>query len=460
MRPSNRVITLGLALFAVTGCQRDELAPYAFPQPVTVECESPPSGYLNVNYSWTPEHEFGVDPLMWSAVNLPPGLTMDPATGEISGVPTEVGIFEIEITVRDSNEPAQVSVVSCGSIEILPGGVICGDPFLPNAIVGEPYSHQLKVSAAVGNPPFVWTAVDPLPPGLTLDANTGIISGTPTMEGMFPLNVIATDSDGVEYPQDCGTLDVFPRLEVDGDKLLEVYPDGCVGPGVTLQDLVDNGVLVGGTDDPITCEYRGGLGNGNFPTGVSIDANNCSIQGTVAPSEEYGLHLWITSFIQGPVTAHVPYCAPQMSQPGGAYSVTQTFMGSDATFKPGTTQRTNATTASWGSAGDPNIDVEQVCNAPACFYKFYFSYNTLSGAASVSANPNGKLGMGMAFDGFFHSLSFTDSGVSANITDRHWVVNFDFVYCISDVEADCDSKDKAVMNGSGSNYTIGVVVRP
>lgn len=460
MRPSNRVLTIGILLFAVSGCQRDELAPYAFPRPVEVECQSPPAAYLNTMFSWTPSHEFGVDPLMWSAVNLPPGLMIDEATGEISGIPTEEGSFEIEITVRDSAEPsAQVSIISCGSIEVLPGGVICGDPGLPDAITGEPYTHTLTMAPGVGVGPFTWEIDGVLPMGLALDANTGVISGTPTEEGAFPISVTAIDSQGTRFPQDCGELSVFPRLEVDGDQLLEVYPDGCVGPGVTLDDLVTNGVLVGGTTEQIGCSYQGGLGNGNFPAGVSIDADNCSIQGTVAPSENFGMHAWITTFTQGEVKAFVPYCAPQAVQSANAYDVAQSFMGGDQTLKVGTTQQTG-NSATYGAGGDPRVDVGQVCNAPACFYKFYFAYNTLSAMASVSANPNGKLGMGMAFDGFFHSFSFTDPGVSNSITDRHWVANFDFVYCISDTESDCDTKDKAIANGGGSNYTIGVVVRP
>ncbi|HFE45869.1 MAG TPA: hypothetical protein ENJ18_10335, partial [Nannocystis exedens] len=207
MRPSNRVLTFGILLFAVSGCQRDELAPYAFPQPVEVQCETPPGGNVNVAYSWLPEHEFGVAPLSWSAVGLPPGLTIDEATGEISGVPTEVGSFEIEITVRDSSEPAQVSVISCGTIDIAEAGVICGDPGLPDGITGEPYSHTLMMTSDVGTPPFVWS-ITGLPAGLSLDPNTGEISGTPTEEGDFPVSVIATDATGKEFPQDCGNLSV------------------------------------------------------------------------------------------------------------------------------------------------------------------------------------------------------------------------------------------------------------
>ncbi|MCA9687780.1 MAG: hypothetical protein KC457_36815, partial [Myxococcales bacterium] len=164
--------------------------------------------------------------------------------------------------------------------------------------------------------------------------------------------------------------------------------------------------------------------------------------------------------VQGNVVAHVPYCAPQGVQAPNAYSVTKLTMGADTTLKPGTTQM-NGLTAGYGdNSPDPVINVEQACNAPTCFYKFYFAFNTLSGMATVSANPNGKLGMGMDFDGFFHAMHFTDPEVSANIAGRHWVVNFGFDYCISDVEADCDSKDKAIMNGDGSNFEFGVVVRP
>ncbi|MEZ4448841.1 MAG: putative Ig domain-containing protein [Nannocystaceae bacterium] len=457
MRPSHRFLTLGLALLTTTACNRDELAPYGFPAPITVECESPPRAYVGVPYSWTPDHQGGKDPLTWSATGLPDGLMIDPMTGEISGTPTAEGDFEIEITVKDSSSPAQVSVVSCGAIQVLPGGIDCGDMTLPDGVVGEPYMGMPIVTG--GTPPYTWV-INGLPPGLMFDASTGAVTGSPTTMGTYPVTITATDSTGAEFTTECGDVVIFPRLDVDGDKLLQVYPDGCVGPGVTLQDLIDNGVVIGGDMGPITCELRGGLGNGNFPLGISINADTCEIQGNVDPSQRFGMYVWITTLIQGNVNAHVPYCAPQPQQAPNAYAVTKLTGGVDSTLKPGTTKMAGSSASYGDNSPDPVINVEQTCNAPACFYKFYFAYNTLSAMASVSANPNGKLGMGMAFDGFFHAMNFTDPGVSANISSRHWVVNFGFDYCISDVEADCDTKDKAVMNGDGSNLEFGVIVRP
>lgn len=51
----------------------------------------------------------------------------------------------------------------------------------PQAVVGQPYSLQL--SAKGGTPPYTWQ-VTGLPPGLTCAAS-GLVSGTPTAEGVF-----------------------------------------------------------------------------------------------------------------------------------------------------------------------------------------------------------------------------------------------------------------------------------
>lgn len=48
---------------------------------------------------------------------------------------------------------------------------------IPNGYVGIPYNHQLT---AEGDSPFIWSVKDPLPAGLRLDKNSGVISGTPT----------------------------------------------------------------------------------------------------------------------------------------------------------------------------------------------------------------------------------------------------------------------------------------
>ena len=66
------------------------------------------------------------------------------------------------------------------------------NPFVPVVgVQGQPYSQQL--SASGGNLPYTWSASG-LPAGLSIDPNTGLISGTPTTAGLVNVTVSVTDT--------------------------------------------------------------------------------------------------------------------------------------------------------------------------------------------------------------------------------------------------------------------------
>jgi hypothetical protein len=72
-------------------------------------------------------------------------------------------------------------------------GITCNNP--PAGVVGTPYSHAFPATA--GTPPYTFAILPSsaaLPPGLSLNTATGVVSGTPTVAGTFNFTVQVTDS--------------------------------------------------------------------------------------------------------------------------------------------------------------------------------------------------------------------------------------------------------------------------
>lgn len=63
-----------------------------------LSAQTPTTGTEGDAYSWTPTSTGTNTPDTWDADDMPAGLSINPATGEISGTPTEVGEFLVVLT--------------------------------------------------------------------------------------------------------------------------------------------------------------------------------------------------------------------------------------------------------------------------------------------------------------------------------------------------------------------------
>jgi hypothetical protein len=128
---------------------------------------------------------------------LPPGFTLDPATGIITGTPTSVGSTLTAFRFVDNSGFSSTTPL-CGFFTNSPPLNFITEN-VPNGVAGQVYNIQLQASG--GLPPyefFVSTMGPPatsggLPPGLTLTPG-GLLSGTPTTPGTYPFLVVLQDS--------------------------------------------------------------------------------------------------------------------------------------------------------------------------------------------------------------------------------------------------------------------------
>ena len=72
-------------------------------EPLVLDSQSMPRGFVGQNYSFTLSASGGTPPYSWSITgSLPAGLTLDPSSGAITGVPQTVADSPIEVTVTDA----------------------------------------------------------------------------------------------------------------------------------------------------------------------------------------------------------------------------------------------------------------------------------------------------------------------------------------------------------------------
>lgn len=150
---------------------------------------------LTYPFSFTPPVVGGTLPYSWSFSfgRLPPGLSLNTMTGEISGVPTEVGYFSSYYEVRDSSQPTQTVAFGVG-INVSPLLTILTQR-LPDGVLNRGYAET--VSIAGGRGPYSFRiASGSLPPGVSIARADVILQfgGTATSLGDFPFTLEVSDS--------------------------------------------------------------------------------------------------------------------------------------------------------------------------------------------------------------------------------------------------------------------------
>lgn len=224
-----------------------------------------PGGTNDAVYSQTLTATGGVTPYTWSvtAGSLPPGLTIDPATGTISGTPTQGGPFMFTVQVQDSTNPSQTA-----TFDLIIVILKIDTTSLLDGVTGVAYSQT--VVATGGTAPIAWfVSGGALPGGLNLGAATGVINGTPAAVGAFNFTVQATDSSGTPLVDTQAlSIQVASPLSITTTTL----PDGNINVAYS-QTLASTG----GTA-PIMWALA--AGSGPLPGGLTLNGGTGTISGT------------------------------------------------------------------------------------------------------------------------------------------------------------------------------------
>ncbi len=210
-----------------------------------------------------------------------PGLSFDAATRVLSGTPTRAGAATLTYIVTDSAVPparftAPFDVTVTGPLSI--AGDETGDR---TYAAGAPVSLTLP-AATGGTAPYTYVLSGPAGaevgeavPGLSFDAATRVLSGTPTRAGAATLTYTATDSEGNSASATFAVTVTGPKF--DADVAVEAGGDRAAGASVSLTLPAATGGI-----PPYEYALTGPAGAevGEAVPGLSFDAATRVLSGT------------------------------------------------------------------------------------------------------------------------------------------------------------------------------------
>ncbi len=151
------------------------------PPPPSIGSANSINAVANQAFSFQATASFS--PTSWTASGLPAGLTIN-SSGLISGTTTLTGTFNVTLTATNAGGSGTQALTM--NVYLQPS---ISSSLNPTIKLNVPFTYTIVAS---GNP-TAFTASG-LPPGLTLNGTSGVISGTPTNVANYPVAITAANS--------------------------------------------------------------------------------------------------------------------------------------------------------------------------------------------------------------------------------------------------------------------------
>jgi len=358
-------------------------------------------------------------PVRFGASGLPPGLSLDPAAGVVSGSPTVAGTFTVTISATDNHDTISTNL----QMVIVPSSTsnLYWDFFgLPTGFVGISYARQppILVAAKNNNGTMTYSAVG-IPGGMSYSTNSGELTGTPIEVGEYPITFSARDGttgavltltvDFVVLPPYGGDASsISTNLWVTTEKLKTGIPgkDSWIGQAIWNADR-----RTATRFDPLTDALRLQIGS------HAIDVAPGSLRGTVknytyatprgdVPAVKAQLSLvkqtlqWTVK--RDDISATVPATLRDTTIIGGRGYILDELFNAQGVFKPALAYRKTAFVVSKGvlkavAAGKDSVKLSLYLADPNFHYESRVStlrVRILNGANEILSKDFTALGTG------------------------------------------------------------------
>ena len=235
---------------------------------VVITTTSLPAGTVGTAYTATTlAATGGTPPYTWSVASgaLPSALSI--SSGVISGTPAAVGSFTFQVTVTDSQ---QATATGTFTIRITAAALVITTTFLPAGTVGTAYTAT-TLAATGGTPPYTWSVApgSTLPGGLSL-SSAGVVSGTPSVAGTFPVTLQVTDSAQAAATRSYSIAVAAPAAPLSITTNQISVPSGQAGVAYTETFAATGG----------TTPYSWYITAGALPPGLNLNQSTGSVTGT------------------------------------------------------------------------------------------------------------------------------------------------------------------------------------
>lgn len=196
-------------------------------------------------------------------------------------------------TVRFMRSRAIIALLFavCASILSAQSQFVITTTSLPNAVVETPYNQQVQQSGAEGT--VTWSIISgSLPPGLTLNANSGVIGGTPTSVGYYAFEVQAeyNESAPQDATQNLSISVQSPCTPAVSPSSSSPLPTGEVGVAYTQVTFTTSGCSSSFT---FSAQQIGSSSQYGVPPGLNVSSSG-TLTGTPTTAGSYTFVLNVT----------------------------------------------------------------------------------------------------------------------------------------------------------------------